>query len=195
MAIYYLNLSKEVQKLSFNYLYCSLTTQNISGNDFIPQICFILQLKTFWTLKYHENRVKIPTKNYLFVHKLKNCEYFSAFYTMSIRVFPSITRKKMVCHHATFFVIKPKLSENMVKFTHTCYTYMEEIWSPLHSRWILILVNPISYYRFIIKIFYSKWITSYSKYFRKSCLYYTVRSAQFIPPSILNTLSLTTKYV
>ena len=32
----YFNLSKEVQKLSFNYLYCCLTTKNISIKDNMP---------------------------------------------------------------------------------------------------------------------------------------------------------------
>ena len=46
---------------------------------------------------------------------------------MRIRVFPLHNKKNFVCHYATFFIIKPKLSENMANFTHAWKTYMEEI--------------------------------------------------------------------
>ena len=44
------------------------------------------------------------------------------FYITRIRVFSLFKKEKMLCHHATFSLIKPKWSENMAKFTHAWYT-------------------------------------------------------------------------
>ena len=46
-------------------------------------------------------------------------EFLCCFDIIRITVFPLRNKKNMVCHHATFFIIKLELSENMAKFTHT----------------------------------------------------------------------------
>ena len=58
----YSNLSKQVQKLCFSYLYCCWAATNISIKHTMSLICKILHFEKVWASKYHENRVKIWKK-------------------------------------------------------------------------------------------------------------------------------------
>ena len=123
IAVYF-NLSKQVEKLCFNDVYCYLAT----NKTFQLKILY-LKFVEFYTLKKFEpqNIVRIeqifPQKAFICLPQKfcsKNISDF--YYIMRIRVLPLQNKKEIDMSSSCFFRIELKPSENIAKFIHTWYT-------------------------------------------------------------------------
>ena len=79
-------------------------------------------LKKFMSLKITRESTKNSDKSTYICPQQNSFATIALFFVniMKIRAFPLHNKKEVhVCHHAMFFIIKPKLSEEMAKFSHT----------------------------------------------------------------------------